>query len=74
MYDSTKKPLLFNLNFDSDKIDIKEDNSIDWRDIDVSILTMNGDAIDFKAFKNAPENIQILFIQQYVQDFIENNT
>nr|MDA3779927.1 hypothetical protein [Bacteroidales bacterium] len=70
LYDSTKKPLLFNLNFNSDKIDVKDDNSINWNDIDVSILTMNDDDIDFNVFNNAPENIQTLFIQQFIQDFI----
>lgn len=70
-YDSSKKPLEFNLNFDSDKIGTN-DNNINWKDVDVSINTMDGNEIDFKSFNNAPENIQILFIQQYIQDFIEN--
>lgn len=70
-YDSMKEPLLFNLNFNSDNIDIKN-NNIDWKDINVTLFSMNGDEIDFKAFKNAPENIQILFIQHYTKDFVEN--
>jgi len=69
-YDSMKDPLDFNLEFESDKIDV-ENNNIDWKDINVSIYTINGDEIEFNAFKSAPQNIQILFIQQYIQDFIE---
>lgn len=46
----------------------------DWSDIDVKLYTMNGDEIKFLAFENAPPKIQTLFIREFVQNFIENET
>jgi hypothetical protein len=84
VYDSSKEPLLFNLYFNSDDIDISVDglqddgdawyNGFDWSDVNVSLFTMDGDEIKFTAFENAPEKIQRLFIRQYIQDFIENES
>lgn len=49
-------------------------NSFDWSDINVSIYTMDGDDINFIAFDKAPEKIQILFIREFIQNFIEHET
>lgn len=45
-----------------------------WDDINVTLFTMDGDEIEFTAFKRAPHNIQILFIMEYTKDYIVNNT
>jgi len=49
-------------------------NSFDWNDINVKIYTMDNEEVQFIAFNNAPPRIQILFIREYVQNFIENET
>lgn len=46
----------------------------DWNDINVTLFTMDGDDIKFTAFENAPPKIQVLFIREYIQNFIENET
>ena len=46
----------------------------DWDDIDVTIDTIDGNDIKFIAFENAPPKIQTLFIREYTQNFIENET
>ena len=46
----------------------------DFGDIDVQLFTEDGDEIPFKAFENAPPKIQNLFIRDYTQNFIENET
>ena len=93
VYDAMQEPLLFNLNFDSDNIDISVDgwqdsgdgystapegdswyDGFDWNDINVTIYTMDGDEIRFIAFENAPPKIQTLFIRQFTQNFIENES
>ena len=47
---------------------------IEWRDIDVSLSTPNGDEIDFLAFTKAPPKIQTLFIREFTETFIANET
>jgi len=98
IYDIEKKPLKFNLFFQSDRIDINVSgwydpgnwggtmadaiepsgeswyDVFDWNDIGVTLFTMNGDDVKFTAFENAPSKIQILFIREYTQNFIENET
>jgi len=49
-------------------------NSFDWLDIDVELSTIDGDEINFIAFENAPTNIQILFIREFTQNFIESQS
>lgn len=49
-------------------------DGFDWNDIEVSLRTMEGDDIKFNAFESAPPKIQTLFIRQYTQDFVENET
>ena len=92
-YDSSKEPIIFNLTFSADKIDISVDgfsnsgdgyttppegdswyDGFDWDDINVDIYTMEGDEIRFIALEKAPPKIQILFIREYTQNFIENET
>ena len=54
--------------------DVAEYTNIEWRDIDVSMSTSNGDEIDFIAFKKAPPKIQTLFIREFTETFIHNET
>ena len=49
-------------------------NWFNWSDIGVTIYTVEGDDINFIAFENAPPKIQTLFIREYTQNFIENET
>jgi hypothetical protein len=49
-------------------------SSINWDEIFVSIYTIDGQDVDFVAFKRAPEKIQELFIRSYVEPIIENYT
>jgi len=49
-------------------------NSFDWGDINVTLNTTNGDEIDFKAFRIAPNKIKVLFIREYIADYISNHT
>ena len=49
-------------------------DGFDWSDIDVNIYTMDGDTINFIAFEKAPPKIQTLFIREFTQNFIENET
>jgi hypothetical protein len=49
-------------------------NGFDWGDIDVNLYTMDGNDVQFKAFEDAPPKIQTLFIREYTQNFIENET
>ena len=46
----------------------------DWGDINVTLYTMDGEDVTFSAFENAPPKIQVLFIREYTQNFIENET
>jgi hypothetical protein len=47
---------------------------LDWGDISVTMWTPDGDEIDFLAFKHAPHNIQTLFVKEYTEGYITNNT
>jgi len=49
-------------------------DGFDWGDINVALYTLDGDEIDFKAFKNAPPKIQTLFIREFTQNFIESES
>lgn len=49
-------------------------NGFKWEDIDVSIYSLDGDEINFIAFEKAPPKIQTLFIREFTQNFIENET
>ena len=49
-------------------------DGFDWGDIDVVLYTMDGDDVPFTAFDNAPPKIQTLFIREFTQNFIENET
>lgn len=49
-------------------------DSFDWRDINVTLFTMDGDDVPFTAFDKAPPRIQTLFIREFTQNFIENET
>lgn len=49
-------------------------SGFDWGDIDVTLNNMEGDEVKFTAFENAPPKIQTLFIKEYTQNFVENET
>ena len=49
-------------------------NGFNWNDINVDLNTSEGDEIDFLAFKHAPPRIKVLFIRQFVEDYIGNYT
>lgn len=94
MYDQTKEPIQFELNFYGDDVSIRKDewynkgnisnyiepegdvwfSSFYWNDIKVILNTIEGDEIDFIAFKKAPVKIQTLFIREYTQDYIGSYT
>lgn len=43
---------------------------LDWSKIDVTLFTIEGDEIEFKAFKRAPDNIRNLFVREFTKDLI----
>ena len=47
---------------------------IEWSDVNVVLTTVDGDEIDFTAFRKAPVKIQSLFIREYAEDIITNKT
>jgi hypothetical protein len=47
---------------------------LDWTDINVSLFSTDGDEIKFIAFQRAPRNIQVLFIKEYTEGYIESNS
>lgn len=49
-------------------------DGFNWSDIIVTLFTMDGDEIKFIAFEKAPPRIQTLFIREFTQNFIENET
>lgn len=49
-------------------------DNFDWSDIDVILYTVEGDTVKFVALEKAPPKIQILFIREFTQNFIENET
>ena len=97
-FDAQQEPIVFNLYFNAEKIDISvngwsdrgrfggtSDTDIepssdswydvfDWNDIDVSLYTVNGDDVEFITFEKAPPRIQVLFMRQYLENFIETET
>jgi len=49
-------------------------NDFEWNDINVTLNTVDGDEIKFVAFEKAPPRIKTLFIREYTQSFITNQT
>jgi hypothetical protein len=49
-------------------------NGFDWTDINVDLNAPEGDDIKFVAFEKAPIRIKMLFIRQYVEEYIGNYT
>lgn len=60
--------------YDSDQEGDSWFDSFDWNDIDVTMETMNGEELTFTAFEKAPPRIQTLFIREFTQHYIENET
>lgn len=97
-YDQTKEPIMFDLSFYSDNVQISKSgvydrghvggtpetdrepsgeasfNGFNWNDINVDLNTTEGDEIDFLAFKHAPPRIRVLFIRQFVEEYVGNYT
>jgi len=63
-YNKEKEPIVFEVQFHGNKIDINE--------INVDMYSKDGDDIDFVAFKKAPKKIQELFVETFVKPIIEN--
>ena len=49
-------------------------DGFEWLDIDVTLNTPDVDEIKFVAFEKAPPRIKTLFIREYTQEFITNQT
>lgn len=49
-------------------------DDFEWNDINVTVFTLDGDEIQFVAFEKAPPKIQMLFIREYTQGFINSQT
>lgn len=49
-------------------------SDINWNDIDVVLSTVDGDEIDFIAFRKAPSKIQSLFVRDYTESIIIDKT
>jgi hypothetical protein len=47
-------------------------NGFNWMDINVDLNTSEGDEIKFVAFEKAPSKIKMLFIREYVEEYISN--
>lgn len=48
--------------------------SINWYQINVTLFTNEGEEISFIAYERAPENIQNLFIKEFLENFISTQT
>lgn len=66
-YDEKKEPITFSILFESNNISIS-DGDINWNDIDVTLFAPDGDEIKFSALESAPNNIQELFIREFIGD------
>jgi hypothetical protein len=72
-YDPQDDPIKFALVFFGEDIKSHENSDISalFTEINVELYTIEGDKIDFIAFKNAPQNIRQLFIKAYIGDIIK---
>lgn len=66
-------------DYDSGSYDIEQSgkawfNNFNWNDIDVDLNTIEGDEIKFLAFEKAPQKIKMLFIREYVENYVINYT
>jgi len=80
-YDKNNEPVEFELGFTCETTPItgtEEGKSwyetFDWNNIDVSLSTLNGDDVKFKAFEKAPDEIKAIFIREFVKDFVADAT
>jgi hypothetical protein len=79
IFDSKNIPITKGGYYDKGTYDIAPSGKayyteLDWDSIDVALFTIEGDEIEFTAFNRAPHNIQTLFIREYTEDYIVNNT
>jgi hypothetical protein len=49
-------------------------NRFNWGDINVELNTTEGDEIEFLAYMHAPPKIQVLFIRNYLEEYIKKYT
>lgn len=78
LYDSTKDPITFNIDFNANKVPIsdgelnnEEDiNKINWNQFNVVFTSINGDIINFKMFNQASDKIKGLFIKTNIKDIL----
>lgn len=47
---------------------------VEWDKINVNLYSIEGDEIEFKALKKAPQNIKELFVREFTKDLIESET
>ena len=46
--------------------------NINWAKIPVNLFTLNGDLIEFKAYKNESPEVKKEFIKAYIEDLVDN--
>ena len=63
-----------NGSYDEQPSDNSWYDHFNWEDIEVIIYNMDGEELEFKAFNNAPLNIQRLFIRKFLEYFITSNS
>jgi hypothetical protein len=88
-YDSTKSPLTFDLYFNGVDIPVSVEGRVDYNnpnnddswfntlsfeEVDVTLNTVDGDEIRFDALDEAPDEIRKIFIEDFVGDFIYDQT
>lgn len=47
---------------------------IDWTAIDVGLSTLDGDSMRFIAYEKAPDKIKNIFVREYLEGFVSNQT
>jgi hypothetical protein len=88
-YDSTKSPLTFDLYFNGVDIPVSVEGRVDYNnpnnddswfntlsfeEVDVTLNTVDGDEIRFDALDEAPDEIRKIFIEDFVGDFVYDQT
>ena len=61
-------------DYNTEPIQNKWINGINWSSINVSLNTDYNDEVKFTAFESAPSNIQTIFIREFIADFINEYT
>lgn len=61
-------------DYNTEPIQNKWINGINWSSVNVSLNTDYNDEIKFTAFESAPSKIQTIFIREFIADFINEYT